>query len=350
MKVAKGWLIMPMIFWLISAAWAQDDKALQKIIDGAKKEAKVKIGLTVRWEETGKPAAKKIVETFQSRYPFIKVEYERVGGSRERERVLTEMAAGQVPYDVTVLSATQVPVAKKANLLEPVDWRALGVLPKLVHPDGFSVTYRTQVVGILYNRKLVPDAVGSKLTWEDCASPKWRKKVAMDNRPRYLEIFYQPHVWGREKTLAHARQLGQNQTIFERSRAAAVTKLSLGEYPIMCGANYSHYREEVTYRGGTHLGFTLPEPVPVPTGDVVFIPRGAANPNSARLWVVWSLSKEGQMLLDAVEFDGSPHFPGTEPAKLLKGKKYVSYDPEWEAKAEDLLKEILEAVGLPVVQ
>ncbi|MGH9892031.1 MAG: hypothetical protein ACREA0_08630, partial [bacterium] len=97
-------------------------------------------------------------------------------------------------------------------------------------------------------------------------------------------------------------------------------------------------------------GFTLAEPVPVPTGDVVFVPRGAANPNAAKLWVVWSVSREGQMILDAVEFDGSPHFPGTETSKLLKGKKTVTYKPEWEAKADQVLKEILQAIGLPVVQ
>ena len=100
----------------------------------------------------------------------------------------------------------------------------------------------------------------------------------------------------------------------------------------------------------THLGFTLPEPVPVPHGDVVFIPRGAANLNAAKLWVTWSVSEEGQKVLDAVEFDGSPFVPGTEPAKLLKGKKTASYEPQWEAKADEVLKEILEAVGLPVVQ
>jgi len=349
-KYLTGWLTMLLLFWLLSTASAQESKGLQKIIEGAKKEGKVKLGLTVRWEEAGKPAAKKIVETFQSRYPFVKAEYERVGGSRERERVITELAAGKVPYDVTALSGTQVPIAIKANLAESLDWRSLGVPQRHLHPDGFGVYYRSQVVGILYNRKLVPDAVGSKLTWEDCASPKWKKKVAMDNRPRYLEIFYQPHVWGREKTLAHARQLGANQTIFERSRSAAVTKLTLGEYPIICGANYSHYREQLTYRGVTHLGFTLPEPVPVPHGDIVFIPRGAANPNAAKLWVVWSVSEEGQRVLDSVEFDGSPFIPGTEPAKLLKGKKVASYEPQWEAKADTLLKEILEAVGLPVVQ
>jgi ABC-type Fe3+ transport system substrate-binding protein len=100
----------------------------------------------------------------------------------------------------------------------------------------------------------------------------------------------------------------------------------------------------------THLGFTLPEPVPVPHGDVVFIPRGATNPHAAQLWVVWSVGEEGQKVLDSVEFDGSPFVAGTEPAKLLKGKKTASYEPQWEAKADEVLKEILEAVGLPVVQ
>jgi iron(III) transport system substrate-binding protein len=334
---------------LLSPGLAQESKT-EKLVEGAKKEGKVKLGLTVRWEEGGKPAAKKIVEAFQARYPFVKVDYERVGGSRERERVLTELAAGRVPYDVTVLSGTQVPIAVKANVAQAVDWRSLNIPQRQIHPDRIGVYYRSQIVGILYNKKLVPEPVGSKLTWEDCAAPQWRKKVAMDNRPRYLEIFYQPHVWGREKTLAHARQLGKNQTIFERSRSAAVTKLTLGEYPIICGANYSHFREQIAYRGVTHLGFTLPEPVPVPHGDVVFIPRAAANPNAAQLWVAWSLSEEGQKVLDAVEFDGSPFVAGTEPSKILKGKKTATYEPQWEAKADEVLKEILEAVGLPVVQ
>ncbi len=347
--VAASFVTLLFVGWVFPL-WAQQDKALQKLIEGAKKEGKVKIGLTMRWQEAGKPSGQKIVETFQARYPFVKVDYERVGGSRERERVLTELAAGKVPYDVTVLSGTQLEIVVKANLAEPVDWRSMGVHPRHLHPDRFGVYYRSQLVGILYNRKLITDSVGSKLTWEDCASPKWKKKVAMDNRPRYLEIFYQPHVWGKDKTLAHARQLGANQTIFERSRSAAVTKLTLGEYPIICGANYSHYREQLAYRGVTHIGFTLAEPVPVPHGDIVFIPRGATNVDTAKLWVVWSLAEEGQRVLDSVEFDGSPFIPGTEPNKILKGKKTAGDEPEWEAKADGLLKESLEAVGLPVVQ
>ncbi|MGB7951402.1 MAG: extracellular solute-binding protein [Candidatus Binatia bacterium] len=344
-NLSRGLIAASLLY--CSSAWAQ---GLDKIVEGAKKEGKVKVGITVRWEEGGRPGAKRLVEVFQSRYPFIKVEYERVGGSRERERVLTELAAGKVSYDVTVISETQVPTALQANVAEKVDWKALGVLPQHVHPDGFGVNYRSQLYGIVYNRKLISEEVGKKLTWEDCAAPQWKKKVAMDTRPRHLEILWQPDVWGREKTLAHARQLGANQTIFERDRTGAMTKLALGEYPIVCGAFFATYHEQVRSGRAQPVAFTAPEPIPVTLGDVVYIPRGAPHPNAARLWVVWSLSEEGQMLLDEVEGNGSPLFPGTQTAKLIKDKKVAWYEPQYRAKAAEILKEILAAVGLPVVR
>ena len=106
-RLFRAWIVA-CLFIFPAATSAQ---SLDKVIEGAKKEGKARLGLTVRWQEGGKPGAKKMVELFQSRYPFVKVDYERVGGSRERERVLSELAAGQVSYDVTVLSETQVPIA-----------------------------------------------------------------------------------------------------------------------------------------------------------------------------------------------------------------------------------------------
>lgn len=335
--------------FLSPSSWVSAQE-LEKIVAGAKREGKVRVGVTVRWEEGGKPGAKRMVEIFQSRYPFIKVHYERVGGSRERERILSELAAGKVSYDVTVLSETQVPTALRANVVEMVDWRSLGIHPQHVHPDGFGVNYRSQFYGIAYNRKLLPDDVGQRLTWENCADPKWRKKVAMDTRPRHLEIFWQPHVWGRDKTVAHARQLAQNQTIFERDRTGTMTKLALGEYPIVCGAFYSTYHEQLRSGRVPHLGFNPAEPIPLSLGDVVYIPRGAQHSNAAKLWILWSLSDEGQRILDEVEGAGSPLFAGTQVAKMIAGKKVAWYEPQWRAKAEEILKEILEAIGFPIVR
>ena len=325
-------------------------QVLDRVVEGARKEGKARVGITVRWQEGGKPGAKKMVELFQSRYPFVKVDYERVGGSRERERVLSELAGGKVSYDVTVLSETQVPTAIKANVMEKIDWRSLGVLAQHVHENGVGINYRSQIYGIAYNRKLLADSTGSQLSWDDCASSQYRGKVAMDSRPRHLEIFWQPQVWGRERTLAYARRLAENGTKLEQDRTAAITKLALGEYAIVCGSFYSTYHEQIRSGDQSHLAFRIAEPVPVTLGDVVFVPRGAPHPNAARLWVAWSISDEGQRVLDEVEGSGSPLFPSTQAAKMLKGKKIAWYEPQWRAKADEILKEILEAIGLPVVR
>jgi ABC-type Fe3+ transport system substrate-binding protein len=341
-------LLVLAFFLPVSSPAAEQGR--EKIIEGAKKEGKLRLGITTRWEEAGKPAAKKMVEAFQSVYPFIKIDYQRVGGSRERERILAELAAGKITYDVSILSETQVPIAQRGNLVELVDWRGLGVPPGLVHPAGFTVTPHTQVYGITYNRKLIPEAVGSKLAWEDCANPKWRKKVAMDTRPRHLEVFWQPHVWGREKTLKHARDLAANQTIFERDRNQTIAKLILGEYPIVCGNFFSHYFEEVRGGNADHLGFTPGEIVAIAPGSLAYIPRGAANPNAAKLWTLWWVSEAGQKIQDEIEGNAHPSFAWSRSAKMTKGKKVYWYEPEWMGKADEILKEILAAVGLPVVQ
>lgn len=346
-KFLRRFLWLVMLLAAFSPAAAQ---TREKIIEGAKKEGKVKIGISTRWEEAGKPAAKRLVEVFQSAYPFIKVEYERVGGSRERERVLTELAAGKISYDVTSISETQLTILQNSKLAELVDWRGLGVSPTLIHPAGFTVTPHTQVYGITYNRKLVPDSVGAKLTWEECANPKWRKKIAMDTRPRHLEIFWQPHVWGREKTLKHARELAANQTIFERDRNQTISKLILGEYPIVCGNFFSHYYEEARGGQADHLGFTPGDIVAIAPGSLVYIPRGAPHPNAAKLWTLWWVSEQGQKIQDEIEGNAHPLLPWSLQGKITKGKKIYWYEPEWMMKADEILKEILAAVGLPIVQ
>lgn len=347
----KGKFLSRSFFWLllisplfpVSVARAQE---ADKLAEGARKEGKLKLGISIRYEVSGKPVAKKLVQAFESRYPFVKVEYERVGTSRERERVLAELASGRVPYDVSVLADDQVSAALQANLVERIDWRSLGVHAQHVDPRGFGVNYRSLIYGIVVNKKLVPDSVGKNFTWQDCANPKWRGKVAMDTRPRHLEILW--HVWGRDKTLDHARQLAANQTIYEQDWTAALTKLSLGEFSILCGAVYPAYNEQVVYRAAHNLGFTVPDPAPVATGSVVFIPRKVAHPNAARLWVLWSLSEEGQKALDAVDSSGSPLFPGTGTAKLLQGKNIAWYEAAWREQAQETLTAIVKSLGLPI--
>src|SRR5215471_11359403 len=175
-----------------------------QILEGARREGRVKVGITVRWEEGGKPGAKRMVEAFQARYPFVKVEYERVGGSRERERIFSEMTAGKVTYDVTALSQTQVPIALKANVVELIDWAPLKIRPQHIHPEKAGVYYRQQLYGISYNRKLLPESRAGNFGLEYCYNRNSVTKAVTDVCSRNLKMSFQPQRWIRNKTFAHS--------------------------------------------------------------------------------------------------------------------------------------------------
>ena len=90
--------------------------------------------------------------------------------------------------------------------------------------------------------------------------------------------------------------------------------------------------------------------MPVSAGDLVFVPRGAKNPNAAILWIVWSVSDEGQKILDEVQFTGDPMLAGVSAHNRIREKNVVVGSWEYQSRAGDILKEILDAMGFPVVR
>lgn len=324
-------------------------QTMEEVISGAKKEGRVRVGITLRRREGGKPAATRLIEAFQKRYPYIKVDYHRIGGSRERERVFSEMAGGMVDYDVATLSQTHVLNGIKADIFRLVKWEALGVRSDDIHPKNVGITFRSQVWGIGFNTDLLSRDVGRRLTWEEFVEPKWRGKFAIDDRPRHLEVLYQDNAWGREKTLDYARRLAANNPLQERSRSEATFKLTAGAFPSLHGSDWGHIRRQQV-AGSTNLDITFPEPVTLSAGDLVFIPRGAKYPNAAMLWIVWSLGDEAQRIIDDVQFTGDPLSPASSVHERIRGKKVVEASWDYQLRATDILKEIIQAMGFPVVR
>src|SRR5574340_248346 len=81
---------------------------LNPYIEGAKKEGALDLGITLREKSHGKPSGELYLAAFKKRYPFLKLTFGRVGGSQDRERILAEMTAGIVRYDVTTVSETLI--------------------------------------------------------------------------------------------------------------------------------------------------------------------------------------------------------------------------------------------------
>ncbi len=68
------------------------------------------------------------------------------------------------------------------------------------------------------------------------------------------------------------------------------------------------------------------------------------------LFVAWTATQEAQTILDDVDFSGHPAFEGSEVSRVTKGKKIVSGSWEYLPKSDDILAEILQAMGFPVVR
>jgi ABC-type Fe3+ transport system substrate-binding protein len=323
---------------------------LDAYIEQAKKEGAVTLGVTLRKTSQGKPTGDKYIAAFQKRYPFLKASLKRIGGARERERVLDEMTAGVVNFDVATISDTMVDPLVDAKVPLVLDWQKLGVPAFLAQPMNIGVSLRTAVFGIAYNRKLVPDNVAKDLTWESCTDPKWKGKTAMDDRPRHLNILYQNDGWGREKTLAYAKRWAANKPAVEASRATGAQKLSAGAYYMICGMPRRQVLDLQVNAGEKSIGIVYPEPIPVSIGDIIYVPQKAKHPNAGVLFLAWSATQEAQTILDDIDFSGHPAFEGSDVNKITKGKKLVQARWEDVKRSDEILAELLRAMGFPVVR
>ena len=323
---------------------------LDPYIEGAKKEGSVMLGLTIRAKSHGKPAGELYIAAFQKRYPFLKVNFKRIGGARERERVIVEMTSGMINFDVATASNPMIRTLMDAKLPRVVEWEKLDVPKFFIHPDNIGLSHRTPVYGIAYNRNLIPDNLAKTFTWETCTDPKWKGKVTLNDRPRYMEQFYQENVWGRAKTLDYAKRLAANKPIINASQSDATEKVNSGQNYLMCGTPRGQVKDIQMNTKTKSIGIVYPEPVPVGVGDIIYVPDKAKHPNAAILFMVWSSSPEGQKLLEDTDYTGEPRVEGMNIMADFQGKKAAYSTWEDQAKADTYLMEILQAMGMPVVR
>ena len=349
MERMKRWLFFVVYIGILSPLPTQAGP-LDPYIEAAKKEGSVTLGITLREKSHGKPTGELYLGAFKKRYPFLKVNFKRVGGARERERVLTEMTSGVSEFDVAAISETMIPTIVAAKLVRVMEWEKLGVPKYFIHPKNYGLCTRTAVFGIAYNRNLIPDAVAKTFTWESCTDPKWKGRTAMNDRPRHLNRLYLDDQWGRAKTLDYAKRWAANKPAFEASQSTATEKLAVGSYAMICGLARRQVEDILVNTDSKSIGIVFPEPVPVGSGEFNFVPVSAKRPNAGVLFMVWSSSKEAQNIQEDTDFSSDPRVGGTDVSAVLKGKKVAS--PTWEdsEKADDHLAEILQAMGLPVVR
>ena len=314
--MGRGTLILLALLLAAIQARAQSEAEL---VRGAKKEGKV-----VYWTTMRLPDAQALAQGFESKYPFMKAEIVRISGDQLIERAITEHRAGKATADV--LDAFSFKVLQNRGLLQPFATPESAFYPAdYKDPQNFWVTLYCAYNVIAYNTKLVPAAEAPR-DWPDLLNPKWKGKLALDDQDYY---WYAGMLkfWGEEKGRKYMQDLARQDLIWRRGRGLLTELMASGEFHAVV-VTFPDLVEQMKAKGQPVEWVKTSNPILV-TLDMMGIGAKAPHPNAGKLFMNYSISKEGQEVLRktnriSARTDIKPLVPEMDRSKL----NLVALDPE----------------------
>jgi iron(III) transport system substrate-binding protein len=321
-------------FLLLSlpSAWAQSEHTA-KLIEGAKKEGRVLWYTALNLDD-----ANMLTRHFEQKYPFVKTETLRLVTDQLLTKIQTEARAGGFRADVIEIPGILGHVLKQDGLLEKYFSPESKAYPaSMKDPDGTWTSFFINVHVTVYNTKLVKKQEVPK-TFEDFINPKWKGKIALrdndfDNFGMMLKVM------GRDKGLSFMRRLAAQGVDLRSSFTTAIQGIVAGEIPI--GMNlYATHTEEFKKKQApvewAPMEFVLASVEPLG------VAAKAPNPNAARLFVDFLLSKEAQTLMrDRSRIPSRPDVP-PDPPELTRGLNIITTDVSLVNESKQLAKEFYE--------
>ncbi len=304
--------------------------SLDEIIAAAKKEGRVSL-----YEGQQPQAWAKIMAAFQKRYPFVtSYDQERLVAGVTVTRVITEARAGISNADIVASGTVQMDDFAARGLLQPVDWKALGIPEKSVF-DRYTTVGSMFAYVIGYNTDLVKGADIPK-EWDDVLNPKWKGQGSWWFNPQPWATL--AGVWGEGRAVNFLDRLLAQDWRLSRSAATVSAWLSSGESPI--GIVVLH-RMKVAQSKGAPVGWTFADPVPVQLITYGVL-KEAKNPNTAKLLIHWLTTPEGAKVYEDAVYRGNPYVEGTEMERLIGSRNIAYYEGERLAEFKSMTQKMIE--------
>lgn len=322
-------------------------KVPQAWLDGSKKEGKLRIFSTF-----DPPQAEHIFRPFKERYPYIAIEYNRASHEDRAIRTLVAYKNNKSVTDILTGLGGSFFMYREINAVE--DLRNIPNLknnPKgTVDPEGFWVGMHMRYWCMAYNTKQVSKADVPK-KWEDLLSnPKWRNgNLALGNRPQLWAL----QLWtakGEQWIKDYLTKLFNEvkPQLRREGMNAMLELLAAGEF--FASVPSAEYRTYQKVLDGAPVSYTCPEPVPGAVSEMAIL-KGSPNINSARLFINWFLSKEGQIAQYVADYAPPVHKDLQRKefvpfADQIIGKPLAFRDPESELKIQPKLLEFWDELWL----
>src|SRR5215467_10759206 len=286
-------------------------------IEAAKKEGQLVFFFGMITQDT-----QALLAAFEKRYPFIKATHYRGRGSALVARIQTESRAGVQSWDVYNSTGFEGYVLLEQGYFARYDSPERKNYPA-GHRDaeGYWATMYTTPMLPSYNTRLVTSKELPK-DYSDFLQPKWKGKLGIDAQD--FEWYGNLRkIWGAEKSRKFLSGLVRQDVVLRQGRALLTDLLAAGEFAILIN-NYLPNVLRVKEKGGP-VGYFPLDPVVAGAGPVA-INRLAPNPNAARLFIDFCLSKEGQTVLIGVGKSSARADIAGNPLNLVKGTRVVASD------------------------
>jgi ABC-type Fe3+ transport system substrate-binding protein len=316
------------------ALGAEFSPAMKQTIEAAKKEGK----LVLQWPESlaGGAAAREMARGMNKTFgTSIDVTYTPDNSSIPQhinKLMVTQQSGQPAPTDAFVGTTGHVLLLTQREAVVPVAWQEL--LPgrandRVIEANGYAVrVFTTLPGGIIYNSQTVPRKP-TKLA--DLLEPAFKGKIATNPYAASFELLSATDVWGEERALEFATALSKQ--VSGIMGCPEIERIANGEFTAFAmdcsGRTWVKFK-----RDGAPVDMTVPSDFAAQRYYYMMIPKNAAHPNAAKLYVSFLLMPEGQKIMWKSDDTDLHVFPDSGMAKVVAdyektGLKFREFTADW---------------------
>jgi iron(III) transport system substrate-binding protein len=234
-------------------------------------------------------------EQFKKDLPDLaaKASYIRGSTGPTMARVEAERANPQADVVWGVFNDYVTGAAKK-GLLEPYAAKESNVIPaRFKHPDNAWQGVTLLTVAFAVNQKKMAELkLAPPKSWTDLLDPKYKGHIVMSNPSTsgtaYLLLASHVTRLGEDKAFAYYEALDKNLSQVTKSGGAPGRMAASGETPIGIALAYE---VEVAKKQGAPIDVIFPSDGVAWTFEADALVKGAKNPQNARRFLDWAISK-----------------------------------------------------------
>jgi iron(III) transport system substrate-binding protein len=269
------------------------------IIDAAKSEGKLVI-----YAATDTKAAEPLIKDFNTLYPGIKIEFNDMNSTEVYNRFISEAAAGGATADLVWSSAMDLQI-KLINDGYGLQYKTpeLPALPfwASMNNTAYGTTFEPSV--FVYNKRQVsadevPQTHADFIKLLTTKADKFKDKVITYDIEKsgvgFMFITQDLRVGG-DKFWDIPKAFSAVAVRVQSSTGAMLERISSGES--LLGYNILGSYALVRAKKDPNIGVAIPKDYTLVMSRVMFINKSAKNPNAAKLWVDYLLSKRGQTIV-----------------------------------------------------